>query len=128
MRVSIETKDAPAAIGPYVQAVRQGPLLFCSGQIPLHPDTGELVSGGVREQTAQVLRNLQAVLGAAGVDVSAVVKTTVFLTDLSTFSEMNEEYGRVFQHHRPARSTIQVAALPKGAQVEIEAVAWVEPK
>jgi 2-iminobutanoate/2-iminopropanoate deaminase len=119
----IATGMAPAAIGPYSQAVRSGPLVFCSGQIPLDPGSGQLVEGGIEVQTAQVLDNLTAVLDAAGVGLGDVVKTTVFLVSMNDFPAMNEVYARYFDEDPPARSTIGVAALPKGARVEIEAVA-----
>ena len=119
----IATPDAPKAIGPYSQAVAVGNLLFCSGQIPLKPATGELLHGDVTEQTTQVLENLEAVLLANGMTFAHVVKTTVFLTDLGDFAAMNDVYAVSFPNNQPARSTIQVAALPKGARVEIEAIA-----
>lgn len=119
----IATVDAPKAVGPYSQAVAVGKLLFCSGQIPLKPATGELLHGDVTEQTTQVLENLGAVLGANKMTFADVVKTTVFLTDLGEFAAMNDVYAVFFPDNQPARSTIQVAALPKGARVEIEAIA-----
>ena len=119
----IATTDAPKAVGPYSQAVAVGTLLFCSGQIPLNPTTGEPVRGGVTEQTTQVLDNLGAVLQANSMTFAHVVKTTVFLIDLAEFAAMNDVYSIYFPNNQPARSTIQVAALPKGARVEIEAVA-----
>ena len=119
---AISTRDAPAAVGPYSQAIRAGTFVFCSGQIPLDP-SGSLVGGGVVEQTAQVLDNLSAVLAAAGLSLGDVVKTTVFLTSMDDFAAMNTVYQRYFAEVPPARSTIAVAALPKGASVEIEAVA-----
>jgi 2-iminobutanoate/2-iminopropanoate deaminase len=119
----IETDRAPAAIGPYSQAVRAGDWLFFSGQIPLDPHSGELVDGGVEEQTRQVMVNIGAVLAAAGLDFSSVAKTTIYLTDLQSFAVVNAVYGRYFQGTAPARATVQVAALPKGAQVEIEGIA-----
>jgi len=119
----ITTGRAPAAIGPYSQAVRSGSFLFCSGQIPLDPATGQLVEGGIEAQTAQVLDNLTAVLAAAGLTLRDVVKTTVFLVSMDDFPAMNEVYARSFDEDPPARSTIGVAALPKGARVEIEAIA-----
>jgi len=119
----IATPDAPKAVGPYSQAVAAGRFLFCSGQIPLKPATGELLQGDVTEQTTQVLENLGAVLRANGMTFSHVVKTTVFLTDLGEFAAMNDVYAIYFPSSQPARSTIQVAALPKGARVEIEAIA-----
>ena len=119
----IKTAKAPQAIGPYSQAVRLQNLVFCSGQIPLDPNTGELVGEGIKDQTHQVLKNLKSVLEAAGTELNHVIKTTVFLTNLQNFNDMNEVYGKYFQEIFPARSTIQVAALPKGAIVEIEAIA-----
>ncbi len=119
----IETKNAPAAIGPYSQAVKVAGFVYCSGQIPLRPDTGEFVDGGVAEQTTQVMENLKQVLSAAGCDLNAVVKTTIYLTCMDDFSVVNEQYSRYFGQIAPARATVQVAALPKGALVEIDAVA-----
>lgn len=123
MKTAISSSGAPAAIGPYSQAIRTGDLLFCSGQIPLDPATGELVGGAIAEQTARVLENLGAVLATAGLGPGDVVKTTVFLTSMADFPAMNEVYARFFADVAPARSTIGVAALPKGALVEIEAIA-----
>ena len=120
---AIATPRAPAAIGPYSQAVRSGSLLFCSGQIPLDPDSGQLVEGGIEAQTVRVLDNLAAVLAAADLKLGDVVKTTVFLASMDDFPAMNEVYARYFDENPPARSTIGVAALPKGARVEIEAIA-----
>ena len=125
-KTAISTTDAPAAIGPYSQAVRVGDMLFTSGQIPIDPATGNLVPGGIVEQTTRVLENLKAVLAAAGIDVIHVVKTTVFLKDMKDFAAMNEIYARYFAPAGivpPARSTVQVAALPKDALVEIECIA-----
>lgn len=122
-RKIIATPDAPKAVGPYSQAVAVGNLLFCSGQIPLNPATGELIDGDVTEQTTRVLENLGAVLRANRMTFAHVVKTTVFLTDLGDFAAMNDVYAIYFPNRQPARSTIQVAALPKGARVEIEATA-----
>jgi len=119
----VETFQAPAAIGPYSQAVRIDNMVFCSGQIPLDPSTGSMVVGGVGAQTEQVMKNLEAVLRAAGLDFSRVVKTTIYLVDLENFGTVNEIYGRFFPGVPPARATVQVAALPKGALVEIDAVA-----
>lgn len=119
----VATKQAPEAIGPYSQAVRAGGFLFTAGQIALDPATTKMVEGGVVEQTDRVMTNLTAVLKAAGVDWSHVVKTTVFLTDLADFPVFNEAYGRHLGGARPARSTIQVAALPRNGVVEVEAVA-----
>ena len=118
---TIATDKAPAAIGPYSQAVRAGSLLFCSGQIPLCPD-GEMVEGGIVEQARQVMTNLQAVIAAAGAGMDQVVKTTIYLVDLANFAQVNEIYGSYFAENPPARATVQVAALPKGAQVEIDAI------
>jgi 2-iminobutanoate/2-iminopropanoate deaminase len=123
MKTQIATPEAPAAVGPYSQAIALGNLLFCAGQIPLAPETGALIAGDVAAQTEQVLRNLGAVLHANKMTFTNVVKTTVFLTDLADFTRMNEVYAKYFCHPFPARSTIQVAALPKGANVEIEAIA-----
>lgn len=122
-RTIISSPEAPRAVGPYSQAVAVGNLLFCSGQIPLNPATGELVPDDVTGQTTQVLENLGAVLRANRMTFSHVVKTTVFLTDLADFAAMNDVYAIYFPSSQPARSTIQVAALPKGARVEIEATA-----
>jgi len=122
---SVSTSGAPKAIGPYSQGIVANGLLFTAGQVALDPRTGELVPGGIAEQTARALENLRAVLTAAGSDFSQVVKTTVFLVDMADFTPMNEVYGRVFGGHRPARSTVAVAALPRGARVEIDVVATV---
>ena len=122
----INTKDAPEAIGPYSQAVKAGGFIFCSGQIPLDPDSGDMVGGAIKEQTSQVLENLTAVVEAVGATLADVVKTTVFLADLSTFPEMNEVYGEFFVEPYPARATVEVRALPKGALVEIDAVVVIE--
>jgi len=126
MRKTVRTDKAPAAIGPYSQAVRSGGFLFCSGQIPLDPETGKLVEGGIEAQTESVLMNLEAVLAAGGATLAAVVKTTVFLADLADFPAMNAVYGRYFPEDPPARATVQAARLPAGARVEIEAVARTE--
>ncbi len=120
---TVHTDHAPAAIGPYSQAVTVDGWLFASGQIPLDPATGELVTGSVGEQTEQVFKNLAAVLAEGGTSLSSVVKTTVYLVDMGTFTEMNEVYGRHFGDHRPARATVAVAALPKGVDVEIDVIA-----
>ena len=122
----ISTLDAPAAIGPYSQAVAasmSGQLVFCSGQIPLDPATGELVSGDVTAATNRVMDNLLAVLRAAGCDFNDVVKTTIYLADMDDFAAVNTAYGARLEHHRPARSTVQVSRLPKGARIEIDAIA-----
>jgi len=118
----IETKSAPAAIGPYSQAIIENSFIFTSGQIPLVPETGEIISGGVKEQAEQVIKNLKAVLAAAGSDLSNVIKTTCFLTDMGDFAAFNEVYSQHFTG-KPARSCVAVLALPKAAKVEIEAVA-----
>lgn len=120
----ISSPDAPAAVGPYSQGISAGPWLFTAGQIPLDPATGELVEGDAEVQTKRVLENLKALLAARGFDFSNVVKTTVFLTDLADFAKMNAVYATYFKEPFPARSTIQVAALPKGARVEIEAISF----
>jgi 2-iminobutanoate/2-iminopropanoate deaminase len=120
---TIHSDQAPAAIGPYSQAVGAGNLLFLSGQIPIDPASGELVQGDIVAQTQRVLENMSAVLAAAGGSLANVVKTTVFLVDLADFTAFNTIYAGYFPSSPPARSTVQVAALPKGARVEIEAVA-----
>jgi 2-iminobutanoate/2-iminopropanoate deaminase len=122
----VSTEQAPRAIGPYSQAVVAGGFLFASGQIPLDPRTGEFVAGGVREQTEQVMRNLGAVLAAAGSGFDRVVKTTVYLADMNDFAAMNEVYGRYFAADPPARATVQAARLPRDARVEIDLIALVE--
>lgn len=122
-RQPISTPDAPPAIGPYSQAIRAGNLLFVSGQIPLEPQTGDMVGATAAEQVRQVLNNLQAILQAAGTSLQNVVKTTIFLTDLGQFAAVNAVYAEFFPQNPPARSTVQVSALPRGAQVEIEAIA-----
>ena len=120
----ISTKTAPAAIGPYSQAVRAGGLVFLSGQIPLLPGTGQMIEGDIDAQVERVLDNLAAVLQAAGLTFDHVAKTTIYLTDLADFQRVNEAYGRRFTRApQPARSTVQVAALPRGARVEIDAIA-----
>jgi 2-iminobutanoate/2-iminopropanoate deaminase len=123
MKTVISSTDAPAAVGPYSQAIAYEKFLFCSGQIPLEPATGNLAAEDVPGQTRQVLLNLGAVLRASGASFEHVVKTTVVMTDLGHFSEMNAVYAEFFGDSFPARSTFQVAALPKGAKVEIEAIA-----
>lgn len=122
---AISTTKAPAAIGPYSQAIRVGNLIYTSGQIPIDPATGTLVEGGIREQTRQSLTNVQAVLAEAGVTMASVVKTTVFMADMADFAEMNAVYAEFFSEPCPARSAVAVKSLPKGALVEIEAVAEV---
>lgn len=125
MKEIISTENAPGAIGPYSQAIRAGNMIFCSGQIPIDPATGEFVSHVVSEQTEQVLKNLTAVLVEAGTDLSSVVKTTVFLADMNDFVEMNEVYARFFGENKPARATVQAARLPRDAKVEIDCIAVV---
>ena len=122
----ISTSGAPRAIGPYSQAIVANGVVFTAGQVALDPATGELVAGGITEQTTRALQNLKAVLTAAGSDFSNVIKTTVFLVDMADFADMNEVYGRAFGQHRPARSTVAVAGLPRGARVEIEVIATVK--
>jgi len=124
-REVISSAGAPAAIGPYSQAIRAGGLVFVSGQIPLDPATGLVVEGGIAAQAGRVLESLRAVLEASGSGMARVVKTTVFLTDLGSFAEVNEVYARFFPVAPPARSTVEVAGLPRGAGIEIEAVALV---
>lgn len=119
----ISTAAAPAAIGPYSQAIETNGMIFCSGQIPIDPSTGAFVEGGISEQTKQVLTNVSQVLAAAGTDMSNVVKTTVFLSDMADFAAMNEVYATFFAQPFPARSAVAVKALPKGALVEIEVLA-----
>jgi 2-iminobutanoate/2-iminopropanoate deaminase len=126
MKKIVSTAEAPAAIGPYSQAIRTGNFLFCSGQIPLDPKSGQIVSDDVTEQAKRVLENLAAVLRAEQLTFAHVVKTTIFLTDLGDFQTVNEIYAGYFRENPPARSTIQVAALPKGARIEIEAIAVAE--
>ncbi|MBK6751778.1 MAG: RidA family protein [Pyrinomonadaceae bacterium] len=125
MKEIISTEKAPGAIGPYSQAIKAGGMVFCSGQIPIDPATGNFVSEIVAEQTEQVLKNLNEVLAAAGASLNDVVKTTVFLADMNDFAEMNEVYGRFFSENKPARATVQAARLPRDAKVEIECVAVV---
>ncbi len=123
MKEIVSTEAAPGAIGPYSQAIKAGGLVFCSGQIPIDPATGDFVSDVVSEQTEQVLENLGEVLKAAGSGFDNVVKTTVFLADMNDFAEMNEVYARYFSENKPARATVQAAGLPRGAKVEIECIA-----
>jgi 2-iminobutanoate/2-iminopropanoate deaminase len=123
MKRAITTTDAPQAIGPYSQAVRVGQWLFCSGQIGLDPAAGELVPGGVVAEAGRVLENLRAVLTAAGGSLDDLVRTTIYLVDLADFSRVNEVYARFFQSPYPARATVGVAALPRGARIEIDAIA-----
>lgn len=125
MKEIIATENAPGAIGPYSQAVKVNNFVFCSGQIPIDPQTGAFVSGEVAEQTEQVFKNLIAVLEAAQTDLSNVVKTTVFLADMNDFAAMNDVYARYFGENKPARATVQAARLPRDARVEIECIAVV---
>ncbi len=123
MREIIETKGAPAPIGPYSQAVRANGFIFVSGQIPIRPDTGEVVEGGIAPQTHQVMKNISAILQAAGTGLENVVKTGVFLANLDDFSAFNQVYGEYFATSRPARATVQVGRLPREVLVEIEVIA-----
>jgi 2-iminobutanoate/2-iminopropanoate deaminase len=125
MKRTVGTDSAPKAIGPYSQAVVHGGLAYLSGQIPLDPATGQIVAGGVAEQTRQVLQNLEAVLAACGSSLDRVLKTTVYLSDMEDFPAMNEVYARFFVDRPPARATIQAARLPRDARVEIDAIAEV---
>lgn len=125
MKQVISTTDAPAAVGPYSQAIRTNGMLFISGQIPLNPKTGEIVSGGIAEQTEQVMRNLEAILKEASADFSNVVKCTCLLSDMANFKAMNEVYGSRFPENPPARAAFAVKELPLGVMVEIEAIAVV---
>ena len=124
MKEIISTELAPKAIGPYSQAVKHHGLVFCSGQIPLDPATGQLVEGGISEQTVRVLESLGAVLRAAGASYETVLKTTIFVQDLNDFAAVNEVYGRYFPVDPPARATVQAARLPRDVKVEIEAIAF----
>jgi 2-iminobutanoate/2-iminopropanoate deaminase len=123
MKKIISTSEAPDAVGPYSQAVRVGSTIYCAGQIPLDPKSGQIVPGDIGSQTRRVLDNIAAVLRSEGLTFENVAKTTIFLTDLGDFQTVNEIYGSYFKNQPPARSTVQVSALPKGANVEIEAIA-----
>lgn len=123
MSTVIHTEHAPAAVGPYSQAIDCGDFVYCSGQIPLVPETGLIVEGGIEAQTRQMFANIKAVLNAAGLDFGNVVKTTVFMTDLSQFGTLNSIYAEYFPANPPARSCVEVSALPKGALVECEVIA-----
>jgi 2-iminobutanoate/2-iminopropanoate deaminase len=125
---AVTTPEAPAAIGPYSQGVAAGNLFFISGQLPLDPKTGEFVQGGIEEKTRRVLMNVKAIAEAVGAGLGQVVKTTIFLTDLGNFSAVNKVYAEYFQDAFPARSTVQVSALPKGAEIEIEAVVYLSER
>ena len=122
-REIIATQNAPAAIGPYSQAVQVGDFVYTAGQVPLVPETGKLIEGGIEEQTRQVMQNLANILEAAGSSLAHIVKTTIFVTNLADFAAINKVYGSFFASDPPARSIVQVAALPMGANIEIEAVA-----
>jgi 2-iminobutanoate/2-iminopropanoate deaminase len=126
MKKIVSTSEAPAAIGPYSQAVRSGSMLFCAGQIPLDPKTGQIVSDDVGEQTRRVLENVAGLLKAAKMSFAHVVKTTIFLTSMGDFQAVNEIYATYFRENPPARSTVAVSALPKGAKIEIEVIADAE--
>ena len=119
----LHTEKAPAAIGPYSQAVKCGNLLFCSGQIPLDPASGEIVSGDIASQAERVMLNIEAMLDAAGVGFDDVIKTTIYLVDMADFAAVNEVYGNRFPGHKPARSTVAVKSLPRGSLLEIEVIA-----
>ena len=119
----VNTKDAPAALGPYSQAIKAADLVFISGQIPLDPASGEIAGDSIEAQTERVMKNLEAVLKAAGSDLDKVIKTTIYLTDLSDFAVVNEIYGNYFNDSPPARATVEVSGLPKGVKVEIDAIA-----
>jgi 2-iminobutanoate/2-iminopropanoate deaminase len=125
MRQAVSTPAAPAAIGPYSQAIKAGPLLFVSGQIPLDPATGQLVPGGIEAQTRQVFANIEAILDAAGASFDAVVSATVYVADMNDFAKVNEIYATYFKAPAPARATVQVARLPKDALVEIQVIAMI---
>ncbi len=125
LREPVKTTDAPAALGPYSQAIKAGGFVYVSGQVPIDPATGEFVAGGIAEQTDRVLKNVAAVLEAAGSSLIQLVKTTVFLADMNEFAAMNEVYAKFFTEAPPARATVQAARLPRDARVEIEAVGLV---
>lgn len=122
MKKAIQTDKAPAAIGPYSQAIIAGDLLFISGQLPIDPPTGKLIEGSMTEQTRKIMKNIKAVAAEAGASLDSIVKTTIFLKDLGDFKEVNEAYADFFQSTPPARSTVQVAALPLDARIEIESI------
>ena len=128
MKKIVSTKDAPAAVGPYSQAIRSGSMLFCAGQIPLDPQTGQIVSDDISAQTRRVLENISAVLRAAHLNFGHVVKTTIFLTSMGDFQTVNEIYATYFKDNPPARSTVGVSSLPKGAKVEIEVIAMTQDR
>ncbi len=122
----VYTEKAPKAIGPYSQAIQAGPFLFVSGQVPIDPSTGELMAGDIRQQTRQVLENIKNILGSRGLAMEQVVKTTLFLKDMGNFSQVNEVYASYFQAEPPARSTVEVAKLPRNVDIEIEAIAFID--
>jgi len=122
-KVVVNTDKAPAAIGPYSQAVKAGNFMFISGQIPINPSTGEVVSEDIKDQTEQCLKNLRSICESAGLTLNNVVKTTIFITNISEFAKVNEVYGGFFKKNTPARACVEVSALPKGVKVEIEAIA-----
>ncbi len=125
---AIYTEKAPKPIGPYSQAIQAGHYLFLSGQIPIDPESGELIKGDIREQTQRVLENIKSILNSQGSEMDDIVKVTIYLKDLRNFSQVNELYATYFSRTPPARSTIQVSDLPKNAEIEIEAIAWVKKK
>lgn len=125
-RTVVSTETAPSAIGPYSQAIIAGNLVFCSGQVPLDPSSGQLVSGTIEEETQRVMENISAVLAAAGTSLARIVKTTIFLSDMNDFAAVNAAYGAYFPQDPPARSTVQVARLPRDVRVEIEAIALID--
>jgi 2-iminobutanoate/2-iminopropanoate deaminase len=124
MKKAVQSQYAPNPVGPYSQAIQQGPFLFCSGQVSIDPKTNEVLKGSVKEQTQLVMKNIEAVLAAGGMNFSHVVKTTIFLTDMNDFGSVNEVYSSYFKEPYPARSTVTVSALPKGVNVEIEVLAY----
>ena len=126
MKTVIASPGAPKAIGPYSQAIKVGTMLFASGQIPIDPDTNEFVSGPIKVQTERVIKNLEAVLNAGGMNLTHVVKTTVYLADMDDFAEMNEAYAIYFTGRTPARATVEVSRLPKGARIEMDVIAMLE--
>jgi len=123
MKIIINTTNAPAPIGPYSQAVAAGGLLFVSGQIPMNPATGEILTTGITDEAVQVMENLKAILTEAGIGFDQIIKTTIFLTDMGTFAQVNEVYGKYFTGNFPARETVEVSGLPKGVNVEISVIA-----
>jgi 2-iminobutanoate/2-iminopropanoate deaminase len=125
MRKTISTPNAPQAIGPYVQAVQVGDLIFVSGQIAINPKTGFVIDGGIEAQTDRVMNNIKAILDAAGSSLEKTVKTTVYLADLNDFQKMNEVYGNYFPHDKPARATVQVSRLPRDVRIEVDAIATI---